>query len=1121
MCPRCRAENELDAKFCEQCGGALTRTCAHCQKPLSPKARFCPACGQPSETTPTAPAPASYTPKHLAERILTSKTALEGERKQVTVLFADLKGSMELLADRDPEEARRILDPVLELMMQAVHRFEGTVNQVMGDGIMALFGAPLAHEDHAVRACYAALAMQEAVKRYAEGMRRAHGVTIHIRVGLNSGEVVVRAIGSDLRMDYTAVGQTTHLAARMEQLADPGSTLLTPATLALAEGYIEVKSLGATPIKGLTDPIDVYVMLGASTVRSRFQAAATRGLTKFVGRTAEMEQLSQALDHAKAGRGQIIAVVGEPGVGKSRLYYEFGRSHRVQDCLVIESASVSYGKATAYLPVIDLLRTYFRVDSRDDARMIREKVTGRLLSLDRALEPFLPALLWLLDVHVDDPSWERLDPPQRRRQTLDGVKRLLLRESLVQPVVVMFEDLHWIDVETQALVDALVESVPAARMLMLVNYRPEYQHAWGSKTYYRQLRIDALPPASAHELLDAMLGSDATVQPLKTLLVQRTEGTPFFLEESVRTLVETRILDGERGAYRLAKALAAIDVPVTVQALLAARIDRLTAEDKAVLQAASVIGTDVPFELLHAIAGLSQDALRNRLTDLQSAEFLYETNIFPALEYTFKHALTHEVAYGSLLGERKRTLHARIVEAIERLHADRLNEHVEWLASHAVRGEVWERAVTYLYEAGTKAFRRSAVAEAAGYFARAVEIAGVRLPDTPARRRQELRLLLALGPALQQSKGFGAPDVERTYSRARQLCDEVGEAVEMYQALWGLWLHTMAGRGGFAAGRRLAEELVALAEQLGNPALRLEAHHAMGPSTLWSGDPDAARRHGERGMALYDPEQHRSLAFAYGGHDPGVCCRMHSSLALWILGYPEAAIERCRAGLTLARDLAHASSMANALPLAAIVQQLRGEPRAIRDICESITALASEHGFPQWLAFARILESSLQVEEGGGAAIARLRQAIADYRAPGNELYVPFFLALTASAQLKHGACAEGLATIEAALDDTSQSGLWDAEFYRLKGELLLANDGAADAEAEGAFRRAIDIARRQHAKSWELRAVMRLSALWHRQTKHAEAIRLLADAHSWFIEGHDTSDLREARALLDEIRRG
>ncbi|PYM55930.1 MAG: hypothetical protein DMD77_18090, partial [Candidatus Rokuibacteriota bacterium] len=387
-------------RFCGQCGAALEAACPSCGATNPPGHKFCGHCGAGLGEGPQSRfrSPDAYTPKHLADRILTSKSALEGERKQVTVLFADLKGSMELLADRDPEEARTILDPVLTHMMDAVHRYEGTVNQVMGDGIMALFGAPLAHEDHAVRGCYAALAMQAAVKRYADDMRRAHGVTVRIRVGLNSGEVVVRAIGSDLRMDYTAVGQTTHLAARMEQLADPGATLLTADTLTLAEGYIDVRSIGPTPVKGLAEPVEVYEMLGASTIRSRFAAAAARGLTTFVGRTDEIEQLSQALERAKTGRGQVIAVVGEPGVGKSRLYYEFTHSHRVQDCLLIESVSVSYGKATAYLPVIELLRSYFRIESRDDARIIREKVTGRLLSLDRALEPFMAAFLWLLDV---------------------------------------------------------------------------------------------------------------------------------------------------------------------------------------------------------------------------------------------------------------------------------------------------------------------------------------------------------------------------------------------------------------------------------------------------------------------------------------------------------------------------------------------------------------------------------------------------------------------------------------------------------------------------------------------------------------------------------------------------
>src|SRR5215208_1397896 len=434
---------------------------------------------------------------------------------------------MELLADRDPEEERAILDPVLERMMEAVHRYEGTVNQVMGDGIMALFGAPLAHEDHAVRACYAALRMQEAVKQYAEEIRRAEGATVQIRVGLNSGEVVVRSIGSDLHMDYTAVGQTTHLAARMEQSATPGAVLIAPDTLRLVEGYVQIKALGPISVKGLDEPIEVYEIVGAGASRTRLQAAAARGFTRFVGRNAELEVLRQTLERAGAGRGQVVAAVGEPGVGKSRLMYEFTHSHRTQSWLVLASGSVSYGKATAYLSVIDLLKSYCGIEARDDQRRIREKVAGKLLMLDEALRPLLPAVLSLLDVPVDDVAWAALDPPQRRQRTLDACKRVLLRESQEQPLLLVFEDLHWIDAETQALLDSLVESLPTARVLLLVNYRPEYEHGWGSKTYYQQLRLDPLPPMSADAFLHALLGDDPNLAPLKQLLIERTEGNPF------------------------------------------------------------------------------------------------------------------------------------------------------------------------------------------------------------------------------------------------------------------------------------------------------------------------------------------------------------------------------------------------------------------------------------------------------------------------------------------------------------------------------------------------------------------------------------------------------------------
>jgi hypothetical protein len=563
-------------------------------------------------------------------------------------------------------------------MMEAVHRYEGTVNQVMGDGIMALFGAPVAHEDHAVRACYAALRMQELVRRYAEQARRAHGVNVQIRVGLNADEVVVRAIGNDLHMDYTAVGQTTHLAARMEQLASPGSILLTPSTLELVEGYVAVRPLGPVPVKGLANAVEVYEVTGPGPARTRLQVAARRGLTQFVGRTAELEQLRRAQQLAANGHGQIAAIVGEAGVGKSRLVYELTHSHRLQGWLILESASVSYGKATSYLPVIDLLKGYFQIQDRDDLREIREKVTGKLLTLDESLKPSLPAVLALLDVPVDDAAWQTLDPGQRRQRTLDAVRRLLLREAREQPLLLIFEDLHWIDSETQALLDNLVDSLGSARLLLLVNYRPEYQHGWGSKTSYSQMRLDTLPAESAGELLNALLGEDPGLAPLKQLLVKR--GNPFFLEETVRTLVETKALSGERGRYRLTQPVHTIQVPATVQVMLAARIDRLAPEDKRLLQVASVVGKDVPFTLLQAIAERSEEALRRELDHLQAAEFLYETGLFPDLEYSFNHALTHEVTYGSLLHARRRDLHARIVGAIETLHRDRLGGEIERLA---------------------------------------------------------------------------------------------------------------------------------------------------------------------------------------------------------------------------------------------------------------------------------------------------------------------------------------------------------------------------------------------------------------------------------------------------------
>jgi class 3 adenylate cyclase/tetratricopeptide (TPR) repeat protein len=944
-CPRCQQDNPTHARFCLGCGARLSLACGSCRAELPGSARFCLQCGQAVAAAVRSPAPETYTPRHLAEKILTAKAALEGERKQVTVLFADLKGSLELLADRDPEEARTLLDPVLERMMDAVHRYEGTVNQVMGDGIMALFGAPVAHEDHAVRACYAALRMQELVKGYADQAFRTHGVTVRIRVGLNSGEVVVRSIRSDLRMDYTAVGQTTHLAARMEQLAPPGAIWITADTLHLAENFVQVQPLGAVPVRGLDAPIEVYEVVAAGRARTRFQAAALRGLSRFVGRDAEMAQLRAALDGAQRSHGEVVAVVGEAGVGKSRLFHELTHSHRVAGCRTLQTSAVAHGQATSYLPVIDLLHAYFRIDERDDTRSIRAKVIGHLLTLDEALKELVAPVLWLLDALPEEDGLRALEPPQRRQLTLDAVKRLLIRESGVQPLVLVLEDLHWIDTETQALLDSLVDSVPATPLLLLVNYRPEYRHGWTGKTYYRQLRINPLPPASAEELLQALVGSAAELAPLKRLLIERTEGNPFFLEESVRTLVETGTLAGERGAYRLIKDARTIHVPVTVQALLAGRIDRLTVEDKRLLQAAAVIGKEVPFALLQDIVHEGEGDPRQGLAHLQAAEFLYEAHLFPELAYTFKHALTHEVAYASLLQERRRALHLRVLEALERRHALQPSEEVEGLARHALGAEAWDKAATYLRQAGRRTVARSSYGAAAGLFREALR-ALERLPETPDTLAQAIDARLELRIALIPLGRY--QDVLAVMGEAEGLATRLGDPARLGRVLCDICarLRNVAGehRQAIDVGRRA----LAIAAESGDRELEREAQYRTGQAYFAIGDFPRALE-----LLLRCVE---GAGEGRGERSPLFASWSHSWLALTLssLGRLVDARSHAQEALRIAEGADHPFTLAEALTGVGSVALAQGDLEQAVDALERAGALTRASNLQPGAVFARL-----------------------------------------------------------------------------------------------------------------------------------------------------------------------
>jgi class 3 adenylate cyclase/tetratricopeptide (TPR) repeat protein len=749
-CPQCDHPNPAAARFCEQCAAPVGQACTNCGTRVPSDAKFCPQCGfslKPVADDPRFASPRQYTPQHLANKILTSKVALEGGRKQVTVLFADIKGSMELLADLDPEDAQKLLEPVLERMIESVHRYEGTVNKVLGDGIMALFGAPIAHEDHAVRACYAALRMQETVARYADDVQRSHGMPVTIRVGLNSGDIVVRTIGNDLQMDYTVIGQTVHLASRMEQMAKPGSVLMAANTLQLAEGYVSIRSLGPVPVKGLADPVQIYEVTGAGAARTRLEVAAQRGLTRFAARDVELEQLRRVQELASQGRGQVVAIVGEAGVGKSRLVREFLHSRHTADWLVLESKTASYGQATPYRPVIEMLRDYFKINVRDSTQSIRERVTGRILALDAALRDAIPPVLDLLNSLDDDDPFRFLDLVQRRQFTYQAIVRLLLSESRVRPVIAVFEDLHWNDALSLDLLNEVVVAAQNARLLLLVNYRPEYNDGWRNRPGYHQLRLDPLASEGLAEFLQALLGSDGTLSSLKTFLVERASGNPFFVEEIVRRLVDTAVLDGVRGNYRLVRPFSSTEVPPTIRAVLAARIDALPAAAKQLLEEASVIGHDVPFALLHAICGLAEDQLRGLLDLLQTAEFLYSTQLFPDLQYRFKHSLTHDVTYSGVLHERRREIHARVVNAIEKLYANRLGEQVERLADHAERGAIWDKALDYLQRSGVKAYWLYANADAARFFERALAILK-KLPETLDNLRQAVDLRFELRNAL-------------------------------------------------------------------------------------------------------------------------------------------------------------------------------------------------------------------------------------------------------------------------------------------------------------------------------------------------------------------------------------
>jgi len=746
-CPKCQADNRDNVKYCAECANLLAIKCPKCGSEVQPTAKFCDNCAYDLTEVKAAPAinyskPQTYTPKFLADKIITARSSIEGERKLVTVLFADVANYTSISEKLDPEEVHQIMDGCFKLLMDEIHRYEGSIDKFTGDGVMALFGAPLAHEDHAQRACYAALSIQKAMVGYGEKIEKDYGMEFKMRVGIDSGLVIVGSIGNDLKVDYTAIGNPVNLASRMEGLAEPGTIYVTSDTIRLTESCFQFEALGKVSIKGKEEPIEVYQLEAAGEIETRFGAAIARGLSRFVGRQMEFTALNEAFDKAKAGSGQVVGVVGEAGVGKSRLLLELRESLLHEQLIYLEGRCLHYARSMPYMPILDTLRAYFDIRKIERESANKSRIKQVVKQLDVNLETVLPPLYDILSLQIDDREYLKLEPHQKRVRTFEAIKSLLIAFSQAEPLIIALEDLHWIDKTSEEFLDYLVGSLANARILLVLLYRPEYTHSWASRTSFSQVRVNDLAANPSIELVQSILEGADVASDLRELVLSEAAGNPLFIEELTNSLLENGFIQRNNGQYVLVANASDTKVPDTIQGIISARMDRLEENLKRTLQIASVIGRDFTHRILQSITETSEE-IKSYLINLQGLEFIYERSLFPEIEYSFKHALTQEVAYNSLLVKSRREIHEKIGNAIEELYPDRLEEFYEILSHHYSKSDNLEKAYHYLKVSGDKTSRHYSNREAFRLYKKAINILS-KEPDTEENNKRgiEVRLLI-------------------------------------------------------------------------------------------------------------------------------------------------------------------------------------------------------------------------------------------------------------------------------------------------------------------------------------------------------------------------------------------
>jgi class 3 adenylate cyclase/predicted ATPase len=1044
----------------------------------------------------------------------------DAERRQLTVMFCDLVDSTKLSSQLDPEEYRDVVRAYQATCTEVIRRYDGHVAQLLGDGLLVYFGYPHAHEDDAQRAVRTGLGILDAMGDLHKRLEQEKGIQLALRVGINTGPVVVGAMGGGGRQEQLALGETPNVAARIQGLAAPNTLVISEATYRLVQGYFDCQDLGTHTLRGVAKPIAMYCVLSESGVYSRLDVAQTRGLTPLVGRESEVTLLLERWKQAKSGQGQVVLLTGDAGIGKSRLVQMLKEHVANQPHMRWECRSSEYYQNTALFPVTDLFQRLLRFQAEDTPDEKFGKLEHALSQYRLPLAETVPLFGSLLSLPLSQDRYAplALSPQRQRQKTLETLVAILLEHAERQPVLLIIEDLHWTDPSTLELLNLILAQTPTAAMLVLLTCRPHFQPAWHHRSYLSEITVNRLPHAQVEQIVTGMTNGKTLPAEVLQQIVEKTDGVPLFVEEVTKALLESGHLKVVNGHYELTGSVSTFAIPATLQDSLMARLDRLVTA-KAVAQYAAVIGRQFAYDLLAMVSQLDAATLQRELGRLVEAEIVYQRGLPPQASYLFKHALIQDAAYQSLLKSTRQQYHQRIAHVLEEQFPETAEAQPELLAHHYTEAGLDEQAGGYWKQAGQKAIQRSANVEAIDHLKKG--LAGLkRLPETSERMQQELTLHIPLGVALTAIRGMADAEVEHVFSHARELCQQVGETPQLAATLLGLRAFYIM-RGNLQTSRALDEQLLHLAQQMQDTALLVEAHWALGTTLCFLGEIAPARAHLEQSITIYDAQQPCAQALLDVVRDPGVSARCWISWLLWVHGYPDQARTRSHQACMLAQELAHPYSQAIALASAAVCYLLCRESWSVHERAEAAVAITQEWGFPMWLAASTFCRGWAQAAQGQGAAgIAQMRQGLVNWQTLGFALLEPYWLTLLAEAYGQVGQPEEGLRVLSEALSVLNSNGerFWEAELCRLKGALLLQQSSANSTEAETCFIQAITIAQNQQAKSWELPASTNFARLWQQQGKRQEAYDLLAPVYHWFTEGFDTPDLKDAKGLLDEL---